>query len=140
MTKEPTDAEFFEGRDAYFADPEGNYWEVAWGASENPVTAAARRAAGIAADVQPELAIPGMELRPMTSHAYATRDFAGYYESRNGRSSTRHSRTGPSHPDQKATSEHDPPRPQVLTARCARPRKSPTGSGSCRSSSRSGMP
>ncbi len=29
VTKEPMDAEFFEGRDAYFADPEGNYWEVA---------------------------------------------------------------------------------------------------------------
>ena len=54
VTKEPTDAEFFEGRDAYFADPEGNYWEAAWSASENPVTAAARRAAGIATDVQSE--------------------------------------------------------------------------------------
>jgi predicted lactoylglutathione lyase len=54
VTKEPTDAEFFEGRDAYFADPEGNYWEVAWAARDNPVTAAARRAAGIATDVQPE--------------------------------------------------------------------------------------
>jgi uncharacterized protein len=52
VTKEPTDAEFFEGRDAYFADPEGNYWEVAWAAEDNPVTAAARRAAGIATDVQ----------------------------------------------------------------------------------------
>ncbi|MBV9279729.1 MAG: VOC family protein [Chloroflexi bacterium] len=48
LTKAPTGAEFFEGRDAYFADPEGNYWEVAWAASDNPVTAAARRAAGIA--------------------------------------------------------------------------------------------
>ncbi len=54
VTKEPADAEFFKGRDAYFADPEGNYWEVAWSASENPVTAAARRAAGIATDVRPE--------------------------------------------------------------------------------------
>lgn len=54
VTKEPTDAEFFEGRDAYFADPEGNYWEVAWSASENPVTVAARRAAGIATDAQTE--------------------------------------------------------------------------------------
>ena len=24
ISKEPTDAEFFTGRDAYFADPEGN--------------------------------------------------------------------------------------------------------------------
>jgi uncharacterized protein len=54
VTKEPMDAEFFEGRDAYFADPEGNYWEVAWAAGDNPVTAAARRAAGLATDVQPE--------------------------------------------------------------------------------------
>jgi uncharacterized protein len=46
VTKPPTDAEFFEGRDAYFADPEGNFWEVAWSAEDNPVTAAARRAAG----------------------------------------------------------------------------------------------
>lgn len=54
VTKEPTDAEFFEGRDAYFADPEGNYWEVAWAAEDNPVTAAARRAAGIATGIQPK--------------------------------------------------------------------------------------
>ena len=46
ITKEPVAAGFFDGRDAYFADPEGNYWEVAWPASDNPVTAAARRAAG----------------------------------------------------------------------------------------------
>jgi len=47
VTKEPVDAEFFAGRDAYFADPEGNYWEIAWAGADNPVTAAARRAAGI---------------------------------------------------------------------------------------------
>ena len=47
VTKEPVDAEFFAGRDAYFADPEGNYWEIAWASADNPVTAAARRAAGI---------------------------------------------------------------------------------------------
>ncbi len=46
VTKEPVAAEFFEGRDAYFADPEGNFWEVAWSAGDNPVVAAARRAAG----------------------------------------------------------------------------------------------
>jgi predicted lactoylglutathione lyase len=45
VTKEPVAAEFFEGRDAYFADPEGHYWEVAWSASDNPVVTAARRAA-----------------------------------------------------------------------------------------------
>src|SRR6266496_2989632 len=46
LTKEPVDAEFFTGRDAYFADPEGNYWEIAWSAESNLVVAAARRAAG----------------------------------------------------------------------------------------------
>jgi uncharacterized protein len=48
LTKEPVDAEFFAGRDAYFSDPEGNYWEIAWAPPDNPVVAAARRAAGIA--------------------------------------------------------------------------------------------
>jgi uncharacterized protein len=48
VTKDPVAAEFFDGRDAYFADPEGNYWEVAWSAGDNPVTAAALRAAGSA--------------------------------------------------------------------------------------------
>lgn len=47
ISKEPTDAEFFEGRDAYFADPEGHYWEVAWAGGDNSVVAAARRAAGL---------------------------------------------------------------------------------------------
>src|SRR5215470_10233697 len=47
LTKPPTDAEFFVGRDAYFADPEGNYWEIAYAPSDNPVIAAARRAANL---------------------------------------------------------------------------------------------
>ena len=47
FTKEPTDAEFFEGRDAYFSDPEQNFWEIAWAAPDNPVVVAARRAAGL---------------------------------------------------------------------------------------------
>lgn len=47
VTKAPVDAEFFEGRDAYFADPEDNFWEVAWAAPGNPVVVAARRAAGL---------------------------------------------------------------------------------------------
>lgn len=47
FTKPPTDAEFFDGRDAYFADPEGNYWEIAWAPATNAVVAAARRAAGL---------------------------------------------------------------------------------------------
>jgi uncharacterized protein len=47
LTKSPTDAEFFVGRDAYFADPEGNYWEVSYAPSDNPVVVAARRAANM---------------------------------------------------------------------------------------------
>jgi uncharacterized glyoxalase superfamily protein PhnB len=47
VTKEPEDGEFFDGRDAYVADPEGHFWEVAWSDGDNPVTAAARRAAGL---------------------------------------------------------------------------------------------
>ena len=47
ITKEPVEAEFFTGRDAYFADPEDNFWEVAWAPSDNPVLIAARRAAGL---------------------------------------------------------------------------------------------
>jgi hypothetical protein len=47
IAKEPGDAVFFDGRNAYFADPEGNYWEVTWAAHDNPVSAAARRAAGL---------------------------------------------------------------------------------------------
>jgi catechol 2,3-dioxygenase-like lactoylglutathione lyase family enzyme len=47
LTKDPVDAEFFVGRDAYFADPEGNYWEIACAPPDNPVVAASRRAAGL---------------------------------------------------------------------------------------------
>ncbi|HWD56331.1 MAG TPA: VOC family protein [Acidimicrobiales bacterium] len=46
ITKEPVDAEFFTGRDAYFADPEGNFWEIVWAPPDNPVSAVVRRAAG----------------------------------------------------------------------------------------------
>jgi predicted lactoylglutathione lyase len=46
VTKEPTDAAFFAGRSAYVADPEGNFWEVAWAGPDNPIVMAARRAAG----------------------------------------------------------------------------------------------
>jgi uncharacterized protein len=49
ITKEAVEAEFFTGRDAYFADPEGNFWEVAWAPPDNPVVLAARRAAGLSA-------------------------------------------------------------------------------------------
>jgi catechol 2,3-dioxygenase-like lactoylglutathione lyase family enzyme len=47
LTKPPVEAEFFEGRDAYFRDPEGNYWEIAYAPPDNPVSVAARRAAGL---------------------------------------------------------------------------------------------
>jgi uncharacterized protein len=47
LTKEPVDAEFFVGRDAYFSDPEGNYGDRV-ARPDNPVVAASRRAAGIA--------------------------------------------------------------------------------------------
>lgn len=50
FTKDPVDADFFEGRSAYFADPEDNYWEIAWAASQGPVLEAAKRAAGLTAD------------------------------------------------------------------------------------------
>jgi uncharacterized protein len=47
VTKEPVDAEFFNGRSAYLCDPEGNYFEIAWADEpDNPVVAAIRRAAG----------------------------------------------------------------------------------------------
>jgi catechol 2,3-dioxygenase-like lactoylglutathione lyase family enzyme len=46
VTKEPVDAEFFTGRSAHLCDPEGNYFEIACAPSDNPVVAAARRAAG----------------------------------------------------------------------------------------------
>lgn len=45
VTKAAEDAEFFEGRSAYVSDPEGNFWEVAWAPHDNPIVAAARRAA-----------------------------------------------------------------------------------------------
>ena len=48
VTKEPTNAEFFNGRSAYVADPEDNYWEIAWAERGNTVLEAARRAAGLA--------------------------------------------------------------------------------------------
>jgi uncharacterized protein len=38
VTKEPVDAEFFTGRSAYVSDPEGNYLEIAWAGSDNPIT------------------------------------------------------------------------------------------------------
>ena len=47
ITKEPVDAELFVGRTAYFADPEDNYWEVAWLPADSTVSVAIRRAAGL---------------------------------------------------------------------------------------------
>jgi uncharacterized protein len=48
ITKEPIDATEFEGRSAYFADPEDNYWEVVWLAPGSIVAATAARAMGSA--------------------------------------------------------------------------------------------
>ncbi len=48
LTKNPVDAEFFVGRDAYFTDPEGNFWEIAFAPPDHPVVVASRRAAGLA--------------------------------------------------------------------------------------------
>jgi uncharacterized protein len=48
LTKNPIDAEFFVGRDAYFADPEGKYWEIACAPPDNSVATACRRVAGLA--------------------------------------------------------------------------------------------
>ena len=45
VTKEPVQAEW-GGRSAYFADPEDNYWEVAWVPPESLMAAAIERAAG----------------------------------------------------------------------------------------------
>jgi len=45
VTKEPIDAEFFTGRSAYLADPEGNYFEIVWADEpDNPIVASARGA------------------------------------------------------------------------------------------------
>ena len=47
VTKDAEDAQFFHGRSAYVADPEGNFWEIAWAPDDNPIVAAARRAASV---------------------------------------------------------------------------------------------
>jgi uncharacterized protein len=46
VTKRPAPPEEFEGRHAYFADPEENYWEVAYSAADGPMMQAIRRATG----------------------------------------------------------------------------------------------
>jgi uncharacterized protein len=43
VTKEPTQAEW-GGRTAYFADPEDNFWEVAWVPAESAMAELLRRA------------------------------------------------------------------------------------------------
>ena len=47
IAKAPVDAEFFEGRSAYVADPEGNFFEIVWATPDNAIVAAAYRAAGL---------------------------------------------------------------------------------------------
>lgn len=46
VTKRPTDATEFEGRHAYFADPEENYWEVVCLERDGAGQQAIRRALG----------------------------------------------------------------------------------------------
>jgi uncharacterized protein len=46
VSKPAGDPAEFEGRHAYFADPEDNYWEVVWPASEGAVLEAIQRATG----------------------------------------------------------------------------------------------
>jgi catechol 2,3-dioxygenase-like lactoylglutathione lyase family enzyme len=48
VTKEPVDAEW-GGRSAYFADPEDNFWEIAWVPDDSRMAAAIRNATGEAA-------------------------------------------------------------------------------------------
>jgi catechol 2,3-dioxygenase-like lactoylglutathione lyase family enzyme len=43
VTKEPVDADW-GGRTAYFADPEDNYWEIAWVPPDSSMAAAIARA------------------------------------------------------------------------------------------------
>jgi catechol 2,3-dioxygenase-like lactoylglutathione lyase family enzyme len=45
ITKEPVDAEW-GGRSAYFADPEDNFWEIAWVPPDSLMAAAIARACG----------------------------------------------------------------------------------------------
>jgi uncharacterized protein len=45
VTKEPVDAEW-GGRTAYFADPEDNYWEIAWVPPESEMAKLLRAARG----------------------------------------------------------------------------------------------
>jgi uncharacterized protein len=45
VTKEPVDAEW-GGRTAYFADPEDNYWEIAWVPPDSNMAAAIASATG----------------------------------------------------------------------------------------------
>jgi uncharacterized protein len=46
ISKEPVAAAEFEGRHAYFADPEDNFWEVVCLASDGPMREAIGRATG----------------------------------------------------------------------------------------------
>ena len=46
ISKPPTDPAEFEGRHAYFADPEENYWEVVYLSGDGPGQQAVKRALG----------------------------------------------------------------------------------------------
>jgi catechol 2,3-dioxygenase-like lactoylglutathione lyase family enzyme len=45
IAKEPTDMEW-GGRSAYFTDPEGNWWEIAWVPPDTKMAGLVRRASG----------------------------------------------------------------------------------------------
>jgi|GEM_PF-653616 len=47
ITKQPVDATLFDGRSAYFADPEDNYWEVVYFGGGGEVGDAIRRIIGV---------------------------------------------------------------------------------------------
>ena len=46
VTKEPVDADW-GGRTAYYADPEDNYWEIAWVPPDSKMAAAIENASGV---------------------------------------------------------------------------------------------
>jgi catechol 2,3-dioxygenase-like lactoylglutathione lyase family enzyme len=59
IAKEPVDATEFEGRSAYFADPEDNFWEVVRVDPDGPMARAAARASSHRASTASEGSTPG---------------------------------------------------------------------------------
>ena len=46
ITREPEDSDLYVGRTSYFADPEGNAWEIVWVPATSVVAGAGRAARG----------------------------------------------------------------------------------------------